>query len=111
MIREHYKLGLISRCVNYFHMEREKTKLKGLSECRFHSTIFLFRLAGVPLKIKKLPPIYAIYNVTVTICAITTHLAMCVDVYIHRDDLGRAVKAMHMLISLTNVMWIFSYCR
>ena len=92
-------------------MKREETKLKGLSECRFHSMIFLFRLAGVPLQIKKISTIYAIYMITVIICASTTYLGMCVDVYIHRDDLGRAMTTIRMLIPFTNVMWIFWYCR
>jgi hypothetical protein len=92
-------------------MKRVEPKLKGLSKCRFRSMIFLFRLAGVPLKIKKISPIYAIYILTLIICASTTYLGMCVDVYIHRDDLGRAMTAMRMLIPFTNVMWIFTICR
>jgi hypothetical protein len=91
-------------------MNREETKLKGLSECRFRSMLFLFRLAGVPLQIKKISPIYAIYIVTVIMCASTTYLGMCVDVYINRDDLGRAMKAISMLIPFTTIMWIFWYC-
>jgi len=92
-------------------MKREEPKLKGMSECRFRSIIFLFRLAGVPLKIKKISPIYAMYIVTMILCASTTHIGMCVDVYMHRDDLGRAMTTMRMLIPFTNVMWLFSYCR
>jgi hypothetical protein len=92
-------------------MNREETKLKGLAECRFRSTIFLFRLASVPIKIKKISPLYALYIVTVTICASTTYLGMCVDVYIHRDDVGLTMKSIRMLIPFSNVMWIFWYCR
>jgi len=92
-------------------MKREESKLKGLSECRFHSIIFLFRLAGVPFKIKKISPIYSIYTVTVIICASTSYIGMCADVYIHRDDLGRAMTAMRMLIPFTNIMWLFLYYR
>jgi len=92
-------------------MKREESELKGMSECRFRSMIFLFRLAGVPLKIKKISPIYATYIVTMILCASTTHIGMCVDVYTHRDDLGRAMTTMRMLIPFTNVMWLFSYCR
>jgi hypothetical protein len=80
-----------------------------MSEYRLRSMIFLFRLAGVPFKIKKISPIYAIYIVTMIICGSTRYLGMCVDVYIHRDDLGRAMATMGMLIPLTNIMWIFSY--
>jgi len=92
-------------------MKIEEPKLKGLSECRFRSMIFFFRLAGVPFKIKELSPIYAFYIATVIICASTTYLSMCVDAYIQRDDLGRAMTTVRVLIPLTNVMWILSYCK
>jgi len=92
-------------------MKREEPKLKGLSEFRFRSMIFLFRSGGVPFKIKKISPIYAIYIVTVIICACTTYLGMCVDVYIHRDNLERAMTTLRILIPFTNAIWIFWYCR
>jgi hypothetical protein len=33
------------------------------------------------------------------------------DVYIHRDDLGRAMTTMRVLIPVTNIMWLYTYCR
>jgi len=91
-------------------MKKEEPKLKGLSKCRFRSIIFLFRLGGVPFKIKEISPIYAFYIVTVIICASTTHIGMCVNAYIHRDDLGRSMTTVRMLIPFTNIMWLFLYC-
>jgi hypothetical protein len=89
-------------------MNRNETKLNGLSERRFGSMIFLLRMAGIPCKMKNLSPIYAIYMRTVFICVSTAYLGMCVDVYLHCDDLGRAMTTMRALLSITNVMWIFS---
>lgn len=97
--------------VHYLHMNTEKSKLKGLSESRFDSIIFLFRMAGVPFKMKKMSPIYTIYMVAMLICSCSTFIGMFGDVYIHRDDLGRAMTSMRVLIPFTNVIWIFSYCR
>jgi hypothetical protein len=85
--------------------------LKGLLESRFHLVIFLFRIAGIPFKTKKISTIYAIYMITVFISASTTYLGMFVDVYIHREDLGHVMTTMRMLIGFTNVMWIYSCCR
>ena len=92
-------------------MNIPKKKLKGLSEIRFGSTIFLLRMAGIPLKMNKLKTLYTIYMVTVTVSSFSAFIGVSVDVYIHRDDLGRAMTTMRVLISLTNIMWIFSYCR
>jgi hypothetical protein len=78
---------------------------------RFGLIILLFRLAGIPFHIKKMSIIYIIYMTTVIICASTLYLGMFVDVYVHRDDLRRAMKTMRVLIPVTNVMWIYTYCR
>jgi hypothetical protein len=97
--------------VYYFNMNRQETKLHGLSEYRFGSIIFLFRMAGFRFKMKEVSTIYAIYMVTVIICSCSTFIGMFVAVYINRDDLGRAMSSMRVLIPITNVIWIFSYCR
>jgi len=97
--------------VHYFNMNTEITELKGLSQNRFGSMIFLFRMAGVPFQMKKISTIYAIYMVTVLIFSCSTFIGLFVDAYIHRDDLGRAMTAMRVLIPITNIMWVFSYCR
>jgi len=92
-------------------MIRHEPKLKGLTEIRFDSMLFLFRMAGIPMKMKKIPTIYNVYMKTVLICSCSTYIGMLVDVYIHRDDLGRAMTSLRVLIPITNIMWIFSYCR
>ena len=97
--------------IYYFKMNTGKSKLKGLSNNRLGSMIFLLRMAGIPLKMEKISTMYAIYMRTVIICASTSYLGMCFDVYIHWDDLGRAMTTMRVLIPITNVMWIFSSTR
>jgi len=92
-------------------MSTKETKLKGLGKTRFGSMIFLLRMAGIPFKMNKISTIYAIYMTTVIICASTTYLGMFVDVYNNKQDLGRTMTTVRMLIPITNVMWIFSYCR
>ena len=102
---------LLLIAVHYFNMNRKETKLKGLSESRFGSMIFLLRMAGIPLKMKKISIIYAVYMITVIICGFSTFMGTFVDVYLHWDDLGRAMTTMRMLITFTNVIWIYFYCR
>jgi len=82
-----------------------------MSEIRFSSMIFLFRMAGIPLKMKKVSTIYSVYMVTVITCSFSTYIGMFLDVYMHWDDLGRAMTTMRVLIPVTNIMWIFLYCR
>jgi len=97
--------------VHHFNMNRKETKVKALSERRFGSIIFILRMVGIPCKMKKLSTIYALYMITVIICATTTYLGMCADVYVHCEDLGRTMTTMRALFPFTNFMWIFSNCR
>jgi hypothetical protein len=97
-----------ARC---FNMKIQEIKINGLSEIRFRSMIFLFRLAGIRFQMKEISTIYTMYMVTVILCSLSTFIDTFVDVYLHRDDLGRAMTTMRVTIPITNIMWIFSYCR
>jgi hypothetical protein len=92
-------------------MESENIKLKSLTDRRFGSIILLFRLAGIPFHKKKMSIIYTIYMGTTIFSAATTYLGLFVDVYLHRDHLGRAMTTMRVLLSFMNVMWLYTYCR
>jgi hypothetical protein len=92
-------------------MEREETKVMGLSEIRFCRIIFFLRLAGIPFKMKKMSTVYVIYMITVFICTCSTFLGMFVDVYIHRDDLGHAMTTIRALTGTTLAVWIYFSCR
>ena len=92
-------------------MNRKEKKPKGLSEIRFGLMIFLFRAAGIPLKLKQVSTVYAAYMVTVIICSFSTIVGMFVDVYVHRDDLGRAMTSIRMLIPVLDAIWAFFCCR
>jgi hypothetical protein len=97
--------------VHYYSMNTKESKQKGLSEIRFGLMIFFFRMAGIPLKMKKVSTIYAVYMTTVALCYCSMFIGMIFDVYIHWGDLGRAMTTVRVLFPLVNVMWIFSYCR
>jgi len=92
-------------------MDNEVPQVKGLSYSRFGSIIFLLRVAGIPLKMKKMSTLYAIYMITAISCTCTTFVGMIVDVYIHRDDLGHVMTNIRASIWFTNVLWMLFYCR
>jgi hypothetical protein len=92
-------------------MDNEVPKVKGLSNSRFGSIIFLLRLAGIPFKMKNMTTLYAIYMVTVISCTCTTFVGMFVEVYVHRDDLGHVMTNIRISITFANALWTFLYCR
>jgi hypothetical protein len=92
-------------------MDNEVPQIKGLSNSRFGSIIFLLRLAGIPFKMKKMSTLYAMYMITAFSCTCTTFVGMIVDVYIHRDDLGHIMTNIRVSIGFANVVWMFFYSR
>ena len=92
-------------------MEREETKVKGLSEIRFSRIIFLLRFAGIPFKMKKIPTVYVIYIITVIMCTGNMFLGLFVDMCIHWNDLGHVMTNLRMLTGMISVLWIYLSCR
>jgi len=92
-------------------MEREETKVEGLSEIRFSRIIFFLRLAGIHFKMKKMSTLNAIYMITVTVCTCSTFLGMFVDVYLHRVDMRHTKTNIRDLTGMTSVAWIYFSCR
>jgi len=92
-------------------MESVNSKINSLSQLSFSSFIFLLRLGGIPFQMKKISTIYAIYKETLFFCLFTAYIGILCDVYVHRNDLGNAMVSVRVLISFTNIMWIYTYCR
>jgi hypothetical protein len=92
-------------------MEIEGKEIKKQSDNYFISIIFLFRLAGVPLKMNKISTPYTTYMLAVTFSTCSTIIAVVVGVYENRDDLGHIMTSMRVLIPLINDIVIYVYCR
>jgi hypothetical protein len=92
-------------------MDSGKPKQKELSEGRFGSIIFLLRLGGIPFKMRHLSIKYAIYMTTGIICNFTTFLGLFADVYVQWDNLGRAMANLRVLITASDVLWLYACCR
>ena len=92
-------------------MDSKEIKIKNLSESRFGSVISLLRLGGIPFKMKEISTIYAVYMTTVIICSCTAYLGLFIDMYVHKDELRRVMMNMRLLIPMTNIIWIYTYCR
>jgi hypothetical protein len=92
-------------------MEGKEAKVKELTDIRFSWIIFLFRIAGIPFKMKKVSTLYAFYMVTVIICTCSTFPGMIFNVYIHMDDLDHVMTSIRDICGITSVLWIYFSCR
>jgi hypothetical protein len=111
IVKYNLNLKLIYFDLNFIYIKRKGTQMERLFESRFASVVLLFRIAGIPFKIKKLSTLYTIYMITVIFCTSTTFVGMIVDVYVHRDNLRHAVTNIRGSITATNMIWIWCYCR
>jgi hypothetical protein len=102
---------LLLIAVHYFNMNTSETKVQGLSDIRFASIIFFWRLAGIPVKMKEISTMYAVYMITVIICTSSSFIGILGDVNVHWDYLGRAMTSIRALFGITSVIWIFSYYK
>jgi hypothetical protein len=94
-----------------FLMDSGKPKLKEIWKDRFGSIIFLLRLGGIPFKMKNLSTKYSIYMTTGIICSCALIVGMFADVYVHWDNLGRAMTNLRVLIPTTDIFWLYTCCR
>lgn len=92
-------------------MEREGSKINRKFQRRFGSIIFILRSAGIPFQMKTISTIYTIYMTILVVCSSATYIGMLCDGPVHWDDLGRAMTSIRMLITFTNIMWLYTYCR
>jgi hypothetical protein len=92
-------------------MEREETKVKGLSEIRFSWIIFFLRVAGIPFKMKKMSTVYVIYIINAIISTFSMLLGMFVEVYIYRDDLSHVISNIRPLFGISGLVWLYISCR
>jgi hypothetical protein len=79
-------------------MENEGTKINRLSVRRFGLIIFLFRLGGIPLRMKKISTIYTIYTKTLIFSVSSNCVGLFLERYLHWDHLRRAITAMRVFI-------------
>jgi hypothetical protein len=72
------------------------------SESRFKILLFFIRFTGIPVDMKSVSVVNAIYNVTVVVCYYT--IAIFMYLYVHRHQL-EVMKIIRALISVHVIMW------
>jgi hypothetical protein len=75
----------------------------GLSQRRFGTILFLFKLAGIPLGTHPVPRIQIVYNITIALCHYFTYVSCVMDIYVNRNNLEELVKSIRLGLSMTFV--------
>lgn len=82
------------------------SKRNNLYESRFKILLFIFRLGGLPLKLKSVSRINTVYNVTMIVCFYVTAVSLFMDTFVHRHHLETAMKKLRALIGFLLLTWM-----
>jgi hypothetical protein len=76
-----------------------------LIENRFKILLFLYRLGGIPLNMKSVSTLNAVYNATVIVCFYITYICVGVDLLVHRHQLKLAMQNLRIYLGMLMVTW------
>jgi hypothetical protein len=69
-----------------------------LNERRFKVLLFLYRMAGIPINKNSASRIKAVDNTIVIVCFYITNFCVCVDAFVHRNQLKLAMKKFRLML-------------
>ena len=94
-------------------MEHSKYKARShtsnnnsLTENRFKDLLFLYRIAGIPLNMKTVSRLNAVYNATVIVCFYITYICVGVDLLVHRHQLKLAMQKLRIYFGMLMITWL-----
>ena len=94
-------------------MERRKHEAKthtsynnSLIESRFKVSLFLYRMGGIPLKMKPVSRLNALYNLSLILCFYITNICVGLDTVVHRHKLSLAMKKFRIYLGILAVTWL-----
>jgi hypothetical protein len=77
-----------------------------LHESRFKILLFIFRLGGLPLKLKSVSRIYTVYSATIIVCFYFTFVSLSMDIFVHREQLVYAMKKLRVFFAFALAVWM-----
>jgi hypothetical protein len=77
-----------------------------LTENRFKVLLFLYRLAGIPLNMKSVSTLNAVYNATVIVCFYITYICVSVDTLVQRHQLKYAMQKLRVFLGMLMITWL-----
>jgi hypothetical protein len=79
---------------------------KSLTESRFKVLLFLHRMAGIPLNVKSVSRLNAVYNVSIIVCFYITNICAGADTFVHRQELTLAMKNLRIFLGMLMITWL-----
>jgi len=77
-----------------------------LTENRFRVLLSLYRLGGIPLYVKSVSRLNAVYNVSLIVCFYITYICVVVDSLVHRYQLKLAMQKLRTYLGMLTITWL-----
>ena len=84
---------------------------KSFIENRFKVILFLYRLGGIPLNMKSVSKLNAVYAFSIIVCFYITYFCVGVDTWVHRHQLKLAMQKLRNSLGMLMVMWLHFSAR
>ena len=79
---------------------------KSLIENRFKVFLFLYRMGGIPLNMKSVSRLNAVYNISLIVCFYITNICVGVDTLVHRHQLSLAMQKFRVYLGMLMITWM-----
>ena len=86
--------------------ELDTSGCNNLHENRFKILLFIFRMGGLPIKLKPVSSINTVYSATIIVCFYLTIVSLFMDAFVHRGQLVYAMKKLRVFIGLSIAVWM-----
>jgi len=88
-------------------MKRKNTSYNNsLIERRFKVCLFLYRMGGIPLNMKSVSRLNAVYNGSIIVCFYITYFCVSVDTFVHRHQLSLTMKNFRVFLGMLMFTWL-----
>jgi hypothetical protein len=77
-----------------------------LIESRFKVILLLYRIAGIPLNVKSVSRLNAVYNASLIVCFYIINICVAMDTFVHRHQLALAMKKFRVYLGMLMVQWL-----
>jgi hypothetical protein len=74
-------------------------------ERRFKVLLFLYRIGGIPLNMKSVSRLNAVYNASLIVCFYITYFCAGVDTFVHRHELSLTMKNFRVFFGMLLFTW------
>jgi hypothetical protein len=78
----------------------------GMLGVYFKVPLFLVRLGGVPVGVRKVSKLNSLYNETLAVCFYSMCLSAIMDFVVKRDDIVESMKSVRIIFATALVAWM-----